>query len=53
MLESSNAGRPVILDDESEAGQAYSDAIDRLLGEARPHRFMEVQKKGILKRFFG
>ena len=44
---------PVILDDDSEAGQAYSDAIDRLLGEQRPHRFMEVQKKGILKRFFG
>ena len=53
VLESSNAGRPVILDDDSEAGQAYSDAIDRLLGEQRPHRFMDVQKKGILKRIFG
>jgi len=53
VLESSNAGKPVILDEESEAGQAYTDAIDRLLGEAKPHRFMEVQKKGILKRIFG
>ena len=53
VLESSNAGRPVILDEQSEAGQAYSDAIDRLLGEERPHRFMDVRKKGILKRLFG
>ena len=53
VLESSNAGKPVILDEESEAGQAYADAIDRLLGEAKPHRFMEIQKKGLLKRLFG
>ena len=53
VLESSNAGKPVILDDESEAGQAYADAIDRLLGETKPHRFMEVPKRGLLKRIFG
>jgi len=53
VLDCSNAGKPVILDDDSEAGQAYSDAIDRLLGESRPHRFMEAPKKGFLSRLFG
>lgn len=53
VLDCSNAGKPVILDDDSEAGQAYSDAIDRLLGESRPHRFMEAPKKGLLSRLFG
>ena len=53
VLDSSNAGKPVILSPESEAGQAYADAIDRLLGEDKPHRFMEVQKKGLLSRIFG
>ena len=53
VLDSSNAGKPVILSPESEAGQAYTDAIDRLLGEDRPHRFMDARKKGILSRLFG
>ena len=53
VLDSSNAGKPVILVPESEAGQAYSDAIDRLMGEERPHRFMETRKKGFLSRLFG
>ena len=53
VLESSNAGKPVILDEDSEAGQAYADAIDRLLGETKPHRFMDAKKKGILSRLFG
>ena len=53
VLESSNAGRPVILDEQSQAGQAYADAIDRLLGEQRPHRFMEAEKRGFMRRLFG
>ena len=53
VLEASNAGKPVILDEDSNAGQAYEDAIARLLGEERPHRFMEAEKKGFLKRLFG
>ena len=48
-----NQGVPVILDEESDAGQAYSDAVDRLLGKEVPHRFLEVQKKGFLQRMFG
>lgn len=53
VLKASNQGVPVIFDTESDAGQAYSDAVDRLLGADMPHRFLEVQKKGILKRIFG
>lgn len=53
VLKASNQGVPVIFDAESDAGQAYSDAVDRLLGADVPHRFLEVQKKGLLQRLFG
>lgn len=53
VLKASNQGIPVILDENSDAGQAYSDATDRLLGKDIPHRFLEVQKKGFLQRMFG
>jgi len=53
VLQSSNSGNPVILDAESPAGQAYDDAVARLLGEDRPLRFMEAERKGLLKRLFG
>lgn len=53
VLKASNQGQPVILDDESQAGQAYSDSVDRLLGKEIPHRFLEVQKKNFLKRLLG
>ncbi len=53
VLAASNAGVPVILDESSNAGHAYDDAIARLLGEERPLRFVDVQKKGILARLFG
>lgn len=53
VLRASNQGEPVILDEESDAGQAYSDMVDRLLGEERPFRFIEEEKKGFLKRLFG
>ncbi|XBS68291.1 septum site-determining protein MinD [Acerihabitans sp. KWT182] len=53
VLRASNQGEPVILDEESDAGKAYSDTVDRLLGEERPFRFIEEEKKGFLKRLFG
>jgi septum site-determining protein MinD len=53
VLKASNQGTPVILDTESEAGQAYMDAVDRLMGEERPLRFLQVQKKGFMKRLLG
>ena len=52
VLQASNSGSPVILDKESTAGMAYSDAIDRFLGEDVPHRFMDVEKKGFFKKLF-
>lgn len=53
VLNASNKGEPVILDAESCAGQAYDDAVARLLGETRPMRFTEVEKKGFLSKLFG
>ena len=53
VLSASNSGVPVILDDEASAGQAYEDAVARLLGEQRPMRFLDVPKKGFLARMFG
>jgi septum site-determining protein MinD len=52
VLRASNAGIPVILDQQSDAGQAYLDAITRFLGENIPHRFLSAPKKGFLKRLF-
>ncbi|MAL99775.1 septum site-determining protein MinD [Hydrocarboniclastica marina] len=52
VLSASNQGVPVILDNESEAGLAYEDAVARLLGETRELRFLEVEKKGFFKRMF-
>jgi len=54
VLKASNAGNPVIMDAESLAGQAYADAVARFLGEERPHRFIEVEKKrSLFGRLFG
>ena len=53
VLSASNSGQPVILDAESDAGQAYTDAINRLLGETVDFRFLDVEKKGLFKRIFG
>ena len=53
VLKASNQGVPVILDDQSDAGQAYSDAVDRLLGKTVDHRFLDMKKKGLFERLFG
>jgi septum site-determining protein MinD len=53
VLNASNAGIPVILDSQSSAGQAYSDVVARYLGEQLPHRFLEIEKKGLFGRLFG
>ncbi|MEE4678248.1 septum site-determining protein MinD [Pseudomonas alliivorans] len=53
VLKASNQGVPVILDDQSDAGQAYSDAVDRLLGKTVEHRFLDLRKKGLFERLFG
>ncbi|ANF59279.1 septum site-determining protein MinD [Halotalea alkalilenta] len=53
VLRASNQGVPVTHDQQSDAGQAYSDTVDRLLGEDKPLRFHEQQKRGFLSRMFG
>ena len=53
VLNASNKGTPVILDEDTDAGQAYADLVSRYLGENLPHRFLEVQRKGLLGRLFG
>ncbi|HFI6459865.1 TPA: septum site-determining protein MinD [Escherichia coli] len=53
VLRASNQGEPVILDNNADAGKAYADTVERLLGEERPFRFIEEEKKGFLKRLFG
>jgi septum site-determining protein MinD len=53
VLRASNTGTPVIMDNESIAGQAYTDAVSRFLGEDVPHRFLEAERKGLFRRLFG
>ncbi|HRF83082.1 MAG: septum site-determining protein MinD [Xanthomonadales bacterium] len=53
VLNASNKGEPVILETDSEAGQAYDDAVGRLLGEERPLRFTTLEKKGFFSKLFG
>lgn len=53
VLKASNQGEPVIHNQDSNAGQAYSDAVARLLGEKVEFRFLTTPKKSILKRLIG
>ena len=52
VLKASNAGTPVSLDQESDAGQAYLDAVSRFMGEDVPHRFIDVEKVGLFQKLF-
>ncbi len=53
VLQCSNSGTPVLLEADSNAGQAYDDLVARYLGEEKPHRFIEADKKGFFKRLLG
>ena len=53
VLNASNKGEPVIMDAQSAAGQAYDDAVARLMGEERPMRFTTAEKKGFFSKLFG
>ncbi|MCK9607376.1 MAG: septum site-determining protein MinD [Methylomonas sp.] len=53
VLNASNSGTPVILDEQSDAGQAYQDIVARYLGEDKPHRFIEEEKKGLFSKLLG
>ncbi|HET6468343.1 MAG TPA: septum site-determining protein MinD [Geminicoccaceae bacterium] len=51
VLQSSNLGMPVILDETSRAGEAYREAVARYLGEQLEYRFATAQKRSLLPRF--
>jgi septum site-determining protein MinD len=53
VLQASNRGVPVVVDENTDAAQAYMDAVGRFLGEELPHRFIDEQKKTLLGRLFG
>ncbi|AEP37051.1 septum site-determining protein [Taylorella asinigenitalis 14/45] len=53
ILDASNTGVPVILSENSDSGQAYSDLVDRYLGKELPFRFTDYQKPGFFKKLFG
>lgn len=53
VLKASNAGTPVSMDSESDAGQAYNDAVKRFMGEEVEHRFLSEEKQGLFGKLFG
>ncbi|MCA1663415.1 MAG: septum site-determining protein MinD, partial [Myxococcales bacterium] len=53
VIQASNKGSPVIHDEMTDVSQAYIDVVYRFLGQERPHRFIEIEKRGFLKRIFG
>jgi septum site-determining protein MinD len=53
VLKASNTGTPVVLDENSDAGMAYQDAVARFLGEDKPMRFVHPERKGLFRRIFG
>ncbi|MES2353914.1 MAG: septum site-determining protein MinD [Pseudomonadota bacterium] len=53
VLQASNSGSPVIHADSTDVAEAYRDVVARFLGEERPMRFLQPEKRGILQRLFG
>lgn len=53
VLQASNQGVPAIHMNGSEVAEAYRDVVARFMGEDKPLRFIQYEKPGLLKRFFG
>jgi septum site-determining protein MinD len=53
VLQASNTGSPVIHADSTDVAESYKDAVARFLGEERPMRFTQVEKRRLLQRLFG
>ena len=53
VLQASNSGDPVIHANGHDVAEAYRDVVSRFLGEERPMRFLDPDKKGFFKRLFG
>ncbi len=50
ILKASNTGTPVVFDEASNAGKAYSDAVSRLMGETTEMRVMGPERRGLFQR---
>ncbi len=53
VLRASNTGTPVVFDPQSPAGQAYLDAVARLLGDEREMRFLKPERRNFFRSLFG
>ncbi len=53
VLNASNQGVPAVHMEDTDVAQAYRDVIARFLGEEKPMRFIDAQKRGFFKRVFG
>jgi septum site-determining protein MinD len=53
VLQASNTGIPAINLKGTNVSEAYYDVICRFLGEEKPLRFIQSEKKGLFKRIFG
>jgi septum site-determining protein MinD len=50
VLSASNVGTPVVLNETSNAGMAYADAVSRLMGEQTEMRVLGPERRGLLQR---
>lgn len=53
VLRASNQGLPAVYLEGTDIAGAYSDVIDRFLGEDKPMRYVHAEKQGFFKRLFG
>jgi septum site-determining protein MinD len=53
VLQASNQGLPAIHLKGSDVAEAYSDVVDRYLGQDKPLRFVDYAKPGLFKRLLG
>jgi len=54
VLQASNQGVPAVHMNGSDVSEAYKDVVDRFLGDKdKPMRFIDAQKLGLFKRWFG
>ena len=54
VLQASNQGVPAVHMEGTDVAEAYKDVIDRFLGDPeKPMRFIDAEKPGLLKRWFG
>ncbi|MEY8841397.1 septum site-determining protein MinD, partial [Cribrihabitans sp. XS_ASV171] len=53
VLRASNVGTPVTLEEPSNAGRAYHDAVARLTGEEVEMRMGDDRRPGLFQRLFG